>query len=102
MALFVPWPVTRTVPDAFIACHPPPETVRKKEKKGGKKRKKEGKGEGGGDWHKFAPRLTFASNYSRRGRGERGRQIRGRNWETFVKFASSKREAIYIYIKKKN
>lgn len=44
VALFVPWPVTRTVPDAFIACHPPAETARKKRKKKERKRKGEGSG----------------------------------------------------------
>lgn len=66
VALFVPWPVTRTVPDAFIACYPSAETVRKKKEKKKKKRR--------GDWHKFAPRLTFASNYSKSPR-EGGREI---------------------------
>lgn len=69
MALFAPWPVTRTVPDAFIACHPPAETARKKKRK----RKREGVG------NKFAPRLTFASNYSRSPRERReGREIDSR------------------------
>lgn len=41
VALFVPWPVTRTVPDAFIACHPPAETARKKKERRKKEKEKE-------------------------------------------------------------